>query len=193
MADPRPTAMPEPGRRWTIHTERLIDESRYLRVSIADIELPDGARFEKYVFRLPRAAITVLLDDAAQRVLMIWRHRVVPDSWSWELPGGYVDPDEDPHAAAAREVEEETGWRPGTVRLLTAFQPLAGVADFENLVFLAGGAEYIGAPSDPNEAARVEWIDLDSIPDLIARGEISGAGTQIGLLHILAFRPRQHR
>lgn len=193
MADPRPTAMPEPGRRWTIHTERLIDESRYLRVSIADIELPDGARFEKYVFRLPRAAITVLLDDAAQRVLMIWRHRVVPDSWSWELPGGYVDPDEDPHAAAAREVEEETGWRPGTVRLLTAFQPLAGVADFENLVFLAGGAEYIGAPSDPNEAARVEWIGLDSIPDLIARGEISGAGTQIGLLHILAFRPRQHR
>jgi 8-oxo-dGTP pyrophosphatase MutT (NUDIX family) len=185
--------MPEPGRRWTIHTERLIDESRYLRVSIADIELPDGARFEKYVFRLARAAITVLLDDAAQRVLMIWRHRVVPDSWSWELPGGYVDPDEDPHAAAAREVEEETGWRPGTVRLLTAFQPLAGVADFENLVFLAGGAEYIGAPSDPNEAARVEWIDLDSIPDLIARGEISGAGTQIGLLHILAFRPRQHR
>ncbi|HEY2725358.1 MAG TPA: NUDIX domain-containing protein [Pseudonocardiaceae bacterium] len=191
MADPRPTAMPEPGRRWTIHTERLIDESRYLRVSIADIELPDGARFEKYVFRLPRAAITVLLDDAAQRVLMIWRHRVVPDSWSWELPGGYVDPDEDPHAAAAREVEEETGWRPGTVRLLTTFQPLAGVADFENLVFLAGGAEYIGAPSDPNEAARVEWIDLDSIPDLIARGEISGAGTQIGLLHILAFRTRQ--
>jgi 8-oxo-dGTP pyrophosphatase MutT (NUDIX family) len=158
-----------------------------MRLSIADIELPDGVRFEKYVLRLPKAAITVLLDDTAQRVLMIWRHRVVPDFWSWELPGGYVDPDEDPHVAAAREVEEETGWRPSTVRLLTTFQPLAGVADFENQVFLAQGAEHIGPPADTNEAARVEWIDLDSVPDRIARGEIVSAGTQIGLLHVLAF------
>jgi 8-oxo-dGTP pyrophosphatase MutT (NUDIX family) len=90
----------------------LVDDTRRLRLSIAQVELPDGVHFEQYVLRMPQAAMTVLLDDARARVLMIWRHRFVPDCWTWELPGGYVDADEDPAVTAAREVEEETGWRP---------------------------------------------------------------------------------
>lgn len=86
---------------------------------------------------------------------------------------------------------EETGWRPRSVRLLARFQPLAGIADFENLVFLGEGAEDTGHPADINEAARVEWIGLDSVRDRIVRGEIIGAGTQIGLLHVLALRASQ--
>ncbi|MGH3608077.1 MAG: NUDIX hydrolase [Pseudonocardiaceae bacterium] len=170
-----------------IHDERVIDDTRRLRLSVAQVELPDGVHFEQYVLRMPKAAMTVLLDDARERVLMIWRHRFVPDCWTWELPGGYVDSDEDPAATAAREVEEETGWRPRSMTLLTRFQPLAGSADFENLVFLGEGAEDTGRPADINEAARVEWINLDSVRDRIAQGEIIGAGTQIGLLHLLTF------
>jgi 8-oxo-dGTP pyrophosphatase MutT (NUDIX family) len=173
--------------RWTIHGERLVDDTRRLRLSIAQVELPDGVHFEQYVLRMPKAAMTVLLDDAGERVLMIWRHRFVLDRWTWELPGGYVDADENPAVTAAREIEEETGWRPRSMRLLTLFQPLVGTADFENLIFLGEGAEDTGKPADINEAARVEWITLDSIRDRIARGEIIGAGTQIGLLHVLAF------
>ena len=178
---------PREPTRWTIHGERVIDDTRRLRLSIAQVELPDGVHFEQYVLRMPKAAITVLLDDVRERVLMIWRHRFVPDCWTWELPGGYVDSDEDPAVTAAREVEEETGWRPRRMTLLTRFQPLVGSADFENLLFLGEGAEDTGAPADINEAACVEWITLDSVRDRIARGEIIGAGTQIGLLHILAF------
>jgi 8-oxo-dGDP phosphatase len=184
---------PREPTRWIIHGERLIDDSRRLRLSIAEVELPDGVHFEQYVLRMPKAAITVVLDDAGERVLMIWRHRFVADCWTWELPGGYVDSDEDPAITAAREVEEETGWRPRKMTLLTRFQPLVGSADFENLLFLGEGAEATGAPVDINEAARVEWITLDSVRDRIAQGEIIGAGTQIGLLHILAFHtPRSH-
>jgi 8-oxo-dGTP pyrophosphatase MutT (NUDIX family) len=184
MANPRPPVAPEPTR-WTIHSERLVDDTRRLRLSIAQVELPDGVRFEQYVLRMPKAAMTVLLDDAWERVLMIWRHRFVPNCWTWELPGGYVDSAEDPAVTAAREVKEETGWRPRSMRLLTRFQPLVGTANFENLVFLGEGAEDTGQPADINEAARVEWITLDSIRDRIAHGEIIGAGTQLGLLHVL--------
>ena len=166
----------------------MIDDTRRLRLSIAQVELPDGVHFEQYVLRMPKAAMTVVLDDARERVLMIWRHRFVPNCWTWELPGGYVDPDEDPAITAAREVEEETGWRPRSMTLLTRFQPLVGSADFENLIFLSEGAENTGTPVDINEAARVEWITLDSVRDRIGRAEIIGAGTQIGLLHLLAFR-----
>ncbi|MGH3932708.1 MAG: hypothetical protein ACRDTF_22350 [Pseudonocardiaceae bacterium] len=61
------------------------------------------------------------------------------------------------------------------------------------LIFLGEGAQNTGKPADINETARVEWIALASVPDQDARGEIIGAGTQIGLLHVLAFRARQAR
>lgn len=50
------------------------------------------------------AAMTVVLDDAGERVLLSWRHRFVPDVWNWELPGGLLDPNETPEETAAREV-----------------------------------------------------------------------------------------
>jgi 8-oxo-dGTP pyrophosphatase MutT (NUDIX family) len=177
--------------QWTIHGERVVDDTRRLRLSIASVELPDGVRFEQYVLRMPKAAMMVVLDDAGEHVLMIWRHRFIIDRWVWELPGGYVDPDEDPAVTAAREVEEETGWRPRKVSLLLASQPSVGTTDAESLLFVAQGAEYLGDPVDINEAERVQWIPLDSVRERIAQGEIVGASSQAGLLHVLAFPPAQ--
>lgn len=177
--------------RWTIHGERVVDDTRRLRLSIASVELPDGVKFEQYVLRMPKAAMMVVLDDSNERVLMMWRHRFIIDRWVWELPGGYVDPNEDPAVTAAREVEEETGWRPRSVRRLElSIQPMVGSADAENLLYVAQGAEYIGEPEDINEAERVAWVPLTEVRDYMARGEIVGGASQVGLLHVLAFPPR---
>ncbi|WP_254125600.1 NUDIX hydrolase [Amycolatopsis sp. CA-230715] len=172
--------------RWTIHGERLVDDTRRDRVSIASVELPDGVRFEQWVFRIRKAAMMAVLDDH-DRVLMLWRHRFIIDRWVWELPGGYVNPDEDPAVTAAREVEEETGWRPLEVESLGSLQPIVGSADAENLLYVARRSAYIGEPADINEAERVAWIPLDSVRDRITQGEIVGAASQVALLHILAF------
>ena len=174
---------------WTIHGERVVDETRRLRLSIASVELPDGVRFEQYVLRMPKAAMVVVLDEGREHALMMWRHRFIIDRWVWELPGGYVDPGEEPAATAAREVEEETGWRPHGVEPLLSLQPSVGTTDAENLLFVAVGAELIGEPTDINEAQQVAWIQLDSIRDRIDAGEIVGAATIAGLLHVLAFPP----
>jgi len=48
---------------WKIHDERLIDDTRRLRLSIASVELPDGVHFEQYVLRMPKAAMMVVLND----------------------------------------------------------------------------------------------------------------------------------
>ncbi|GHG29891.1 MULTISPECIES: NUDIX hydrolase [Amycolatopsis] len=172
--------------RWKIHGERLVDDTRRDRVSIASVELPDGVTFEQWVFRIRKAAMMAVLDDQ-DRVLMLWRHRFIIDRWVWELPGGYVDPEEDPAVTAAREVEEETGWRPLDVEPLGSLQPLVGSADAENLLYVARRSKYIGEPEDINEAARVAWIELDTVRDRIMKGEIVGAASQVALLHILAF------
>lgn len=176
--------------QWRIHGERVVDHTRRARLSIASVELPDGVTFEQYVLRVPRAAMAVVLDDS-DRVLMMWRHRFVIDRWVWELPGGYVDDGEDPAATAAREAEEETGWRPAGLEPLLSFQPMVGTADAENLLFIGRGAHYVGTPADINEAKHVDWIALDTVHDRIARGEIVGAASVIALLAVLEHRCRR--
>jgi hypothetical protein len=88
---PTPALAPEllvtDPHKWLIHGERLVDDTPHIRVSLADAELPNQVRFTQYVFRMRRCAMTVVLDDAGERVLLMRRHRFIVDRWVWELPG----------------------------------------------------------------------------------------------------------
>jgi 8-oxo-dGTP pyrophosphatase MutT (NUDIX family) len=181
MADERATD-PHP---WHIFGERTLYDSPWVRLTLVDVEPPGTKRFEHHVVRLHRVAIAAVLDDQ-DRVLMIRRYRFVPDRWGWELPGGIVDQGEDAAKAAAREVEEETGWRPSTLVRVAEFEPMIGMVESPHEVFVGMGATYVGEPTDPEEAGSVGWISLAEIPGMLARGELAGSGTLVGLLHLLA-------
>lgn len=170
--------------RWTIHGERLVDENPHIRLSIASVELPTGVSFEQYVMRMRRCAMTVVLDDDAEHVLLMWRHRFIIDRWVWELPGGYIDENENSAVAAAREVEEETGWRPRSVEYVLTFQPMIGNADYPQEVYLARGADQVGVP-EIDEAELVRWVPLAETLEMIKRREIVGGATVIGIQHAL--------
>ena len=190
VSDDAPTAGPLQGARWHVFGERMLYDNPWVRLVKVDVEPPGGRRFEHHVVRLHRVAIAAVLDDD-DRVLMLWRHRFVTDQWGWELPGGIIDPGEDGLASAAREVEEETGWRPGPLTPLLTFQPMIGMVDSLHELFVASSAELIGDPTDVEEVGRVEWIPLGSILDLMSKGEILGAGSLVALLHVLATRNGQ--
>lgn len=172
---------------WRIHGRRPVYENRWVTLDLVDVEPPGVERFEHHVVSLHHVAITAVIDDR-DRVLMLWRYRFVPQQWGWELPGGIVDPGEEAAATAARETEEETGWRPGPVEHVTSYQPMIGMVDSPHDVFVARGAEKVGEPTDAEEAGEVAWIPLDDIPRLMAEGKLMGSGTLVALLHILASR-----
>lgn len=177
---------PEP---WRIHGERLVYDNRWVRLALVDVEPPGAGRFEHHVVRLFRVAVAAVLDDQ-DRVLMMWRYRFVPSRFGWELPGGIIEAGEDGAAAAAREAEEETGWRPaGRLEHLLTFQPMVGMVDSPHELYMGRGAEFVAEPpADAEEAARIAWIPLADVPGMIARDELLGAGTLVALLHILATR-----
>ncbi|MDF5753038.1 NUDIX hydrolase [Spongiactinospora sp. TRM90649] len=171
----------EERSRWVVHGERLVYDNRWIRVGLADVQIPDGERFEHHVVHLDRAAIAVVVDEQ-ERVLMMWRHRFVFDRWGWELPGGLIDGDEDALTTAAREVEEETGYRPKEVEHLVTYQPMAGMVDAEHHIVLCRGADLIGAPTgDEVEADLIEWVPMAEIPGMVARGDVWTSGTLIGV------------
>jgi 8-oxo-dGTP pyrophosphatase MutT (NUDIX family) len=177
--------------KWVIHSERLVDDTPHIRVSLADVELPNHVRFTQYVFRMRRCAMTAVLDDPGDRILLMRRHRFIVDRWVWELPGGYVDDGEDPAAAAVREVEEETGWRPRGIEYVMSCQLIIGNADYPQDLYLAHGAERVGEP-EIDETAEVRWVPVDETPMMIAKGDILGAITIIAVQHVLLRRPGVH-
>src|SRR3982751_1004083 len=99
--------------RWTVHGSRSIYTSDWVGLDLVDVEAPVGARFEHHVVRMPADAAGTVVHDPDRGVLLLWRHRFITDTWGGEIPAGRLDPGEDAAEAAAREVLEETGWRPG--------------------------------------------------------------------------------
>ena len=159
--------------RWTVHGERTVYDSDWVRVSLVDVEVPGGRRFEHHVVRRTAEAAAVVVHDPGRGVLLLWRHRFITDHWGWETPAGKVEPGETPEEAAAREVLEETGWRPGPLRLLTSYDPTPGISDHRFHVFVADSATHVGEPSDPSESERVEWLPVAEVRRLVTAGEVS--------------------
>jgi 8-oxo-dGTP pyrophosphatase MutT (NUDIX family) len=169
--------------RWTVHGERPLYQDEWLDIRLADVELPDGRHLEHRLIRTPPGAGCVTIRDG--QVLLLWRHRFITSSWGWEVPLGKIDPGEDPAHAAARETEEETGWRPGPLTPLLKVNPTAGLSDSVHHVYLADGAQQIGPPQDAYESSRIAWVTLADVPAIIGRGEISSGTTLAALLYAI--------
>jgi len=110
---------------------------------------PPGAQEKQPVV----CAGAVIRDDAG-RLLLIQRGRE-PGFGRWSLPGGRVEPGETPAAAAAREVEEETGLVVAVGELL-ATVPIGDYVVHDFAAVVTGGE--LRAGDDAND---VRWCSLD--------------------------------
>lgn len=167
---------------WLTHsTLREVYSSWWLTLRIDDVERPDGSHTEHEVVVGPNAAGMVVAHPD-RGMLMIWRHRFMPDTWAWEIPGGAVDEAEPAELAARRECLEETGWEPvGEVQHLSRHHPSVGLVRQTFDIYLAADARHVGPPEDANEAARVEWRSFDDVAADLRNGAISDGFTQLAV------------
>jgi len=166
--------------RWTVHSEKQLYKDPWLDIRLADVELPDGRHLEHRLIRTPPGAGCVVTRDG--QVLLLFRHRFITGTESYEIPVGKIEPGEDPATAAARETEEETGWRPGPLSPLLTVEPTPGISNSVHHIYLAEGATFIGHPVDDFESDRVVWVPLGDIPAMTARGDIRTGTTLAALL-----------
>lgn len=118
----------------------------------------------EFVARNHRVAVVVALTPGDE-LLLVEQFRVPVDGRAIELPAGLVgdEPGRENEAlleAARRELEEETGWRPGTVEPIMDCPTSAGMSD-EMVVFVrARELERVG----PGGGAGDEDISVHAIP-----------------------------
>ncbi|MGW7024676.1 MULTISPECIES: NUDIX domain-containing protein [Streptomyces] len=167
--------------RWNNLSEKPVYANPWFRVNLADVELPDGRHLDHYLIRMRPVAVATVVNEANE-VLLLWRHRFITDTWGWELAAGVVEDGEDIAAAAARELEEETGWRPGPLHHLLTVEPSNGLTDARHHLYWSEEGEYTGPPQDGFESERREWVSLKLVPDMVARGEVPAANMAAGLL-----------
>lgn len=115
-------------------------------------------------YRDPKVGVGAVVLDGEGRLLLV-RRAVDPGRGRWALPAGFVDADEDPRAAAAREVLEETGLvvEVGAVVDVYAGAGTGGGASF----FLAFEATVVGgALQAGDDADEARFFAADELPEL---------------------------
>ncbi len=172
---------PWKGRRWLNLGERPLVETPWFQLKQADVELPGGRQVDHYLLRVPPLVLTAMLDDR-DRVLLLWRHRFIPDTWGFELPSGIAGRAEDLAAAAARQALAESGWEPIEPRPLLIVHPFSGLSDATSHIYWTRQAIHRGDPAAAFEAERVDWIPLADATVLVATGQIRDPSTATALL-----------
>jgi 8-oxo-dGTP pyrophosphatase MutT (NUDIX family) len=165
--------------------EEVVHEGPVVRVARATISGPDGTTYEREVVHHPGAVAVVPVLDDGRTVVLVRQYRSALDALVLEIPAGKCDVDgEPPELTAARELEEEVGYRADSLERLCVIHNSPGFSDEQVVVFLAERLEEGTATPHgiEEEHMAVEHVSLEDADQLIADGHITDAKTVVGLL-----------
>lgn len=143
----------------------------------------DHETFREVVEHSGGVVIIPVTEDG--KILMVKQYRIAVDEIILELPAGKLEDNEDAKECAARELEEETGFRPQEIKELFRFYTSPGYSSEKLHLFIAAGLKHYGQNLDLGEYIEIVKLDKTEIIPNILNGKIKDSKTIIGLLWYL--------
>lgn len=157
-----------------------IYKGKVVTLNLETVTLPNGTTVELEIVRHPGAAAIVPMKDPGT-VVLVRQFRLAAGGFIYEIPAGKLHPGEDPRDCAAREIEEEIGYRAETIERLETFFTAPGFCDEVMHLFEATGLIKTRQRLDHDEVLDVVEMPLADAIARIRDGTIRDAKTIVGL------------
>lgn len=148
--------------------------------------LPDGTTTE-WDFLHHNGAAAVVPVDADGKIFMVSQYRPGIEGMSLEIPAGCINKGEDRMKTAARELEEEIGFRCEHIELLLKFYTAYAYCDEYLEIFYATGLVKTKQHLDDDEYLLVQKYSVEELIEKIFSGEIRDSKT---IAAILAYKEK---
>ena len=154
----------------------------FIEVVSQQVELPNGHTVGLDIIRHPGASAVVPFLSASE-VLLIRQYRYATGGTIYEVPAGKLEAGEAPEVCAARELEEETGWRAGRLEPLGAIWTTPGFTDERIHLFAAHDLTRTHQQLQKDEIIELVPMPLDDALELVWSGQLSDAKSALALVY----------
>ncbi len=138
----------------------------------------------EYIQHSGGVAIVPVIDDS---VILIRQFRISIERELIELPAGRLELDEKPMDCAARELEEEIGYRANKLIPIASYFASVGNSNERMYLFLALDLEKTERQLESDERIREVAMSLETIKEKLANQEFEDSKTIIGLREALVY------
>lgn len=147
-----------------------------------DVITPNGNQVKwDYLEHKGAAAVIPVMDDG--KILMVRQWRNAIDKFALEIPAGGKDSvDEPSKVCAARELEEETGYKSDKIEFLQTVVPAIAYSGEKIDVYVAFDLQEGQQNFDPDEDIELEMYTIDELMQMIVNNEINDSKTISALM-----------
>jgi 8-oxo-dGTP pyrophosphatase MutT (NUDIX family) len=164
-------------------------DGRFLVLEHHTVQLPDGRVIDDWPWVVTPSFVNVVAETPDGRFLVFRQTKYAVDGVTLAVPGGYLEPGEDPDVAVQRELLEETGYRAAEWRFLGRYVVDGNRGSgWAHLYYARGAVPAQAIDADDLEEQQMLLLTRAELAAALARGEFQvlpwAAAVALALAHL---------